>query len=271
MPTKCVTGSPSNSVETHSEGRSEYDIHMAFVRGVGCIENDLAYTPIVCLDENAATLHYFKKNPRKAAGKVFLIDAGAQVKGYASDISRTYASDKAHPVFRSVLSSLDRAQQLLCSLVREGTSMIELGFRTHVEIAEILLSHGIVNDVGVEAAIEGGLTRDFFPHGLGHLLGLRVHDVGAHQISREGEIVPVDERFPYVRARGTLRIGNYHTIEPGIYFNKILLEKRRASELARHVDWQLVDELMPCGGIRIEDNVLVTADGHVNMTRKYLP
>lgn len=257
--------------KSFQEGNSELDIYEAFLHAVQMGENDLPYSAIICLDENASTLHYYYKNKNKARGKVFLIDAGTQIKGYASDITRTYATENANPVFKSVLHALNTSQKNLCSMVKPGVSMMELGYQVHVEIAEILLSHRIIHGISAEAAIESGFTGDFFPHGLGHLLGLRVHDVGAHQLSREGVLAPVDSRFPYIRSRGILGIGNYHTIEPGLYFNKILLNKRRADALSLHFDWKLIDELIPCGGIRIEDNLLVTSDGNINITRKYLP
>jgi Xaa-Pro dipeptidase len=103
------------------------------------------------------------------------------------------------------------------------------------------------------------------------MLGLRVHDVGAHQLTREGELAKADPRYPYVRSWGTLRARNYHTVEPGLYFNGILLDKRRADAAGKHVDWSLVDELIPFGGIRIEDNLLVTEQGNINVTRRHLP
>jgi Xaa-Pro dipeptidase len=259
------------ALRSFQEGRNELEIYQAYLNAVQMVEKDLPYSAIICLDENSATLHYYKKDRNKAGGSVFLIDAGTQIKGYASDITRTYATEKAHPVFRSILNALNASQQKLCSMVKPGASMIELGYQTHVEIAEILSTHRVMHGISTEAAIEAGLTRDFFPHGLGHLLGLRLHDVGAHQINRQGELADVDPRFPYIRSRGILREGYYHTIEPGLYFNPILLNKRRADAFASHIDWKLVDELLPCGGIRIEDNLVVTKDGYKNITRKYLP
>ena len=109
--------------------------------------------------------------------------------------------------------------------------------------------------------------RTLLPHGLGHFLGLQVHDVAGHQAAPEGGTKEPPARHPFLRTTRTIEEGQVFTIEPGLYFIPMLLREHRAGDTAACFDWDLVDRLTPCGGIRIEDNVLVTADGHRNLTR----
>ncbi len=118
-----------------------------------------------------------------------------------------------------------------------------------------------------DEAIERRLTSAFFPHGVGHLLGLQVHDVGGHQASLEGGEAKPPEEHPFLRNTRILEPGQVVTIEPGIYFIPLLLEPHRAGDGAAAVDWDLVDRLLPHGGIRIEDNVVCTEDGPDDLTR----
>jgi Xaa-Pro dipeptidase len=252
-------------------GGSELDMYNAFLGATRLLERDLPYQGIFCLDASAAILHYYDKRDDLRNGKVMLIDAGAQVRGYASDITRSYATDEAPAEFRSILAAMATAQRKLCGMVRPGVTNVEIHLASHRLVAEVLLAHGVLAGVSVEAAVDLGLTRDFYPHGIGHMLGILVHDVGAHLINAAGDRAPTDPRFPKLRATRPLTAGNVCTIEPGLYFIDSLLAARRASTLAKHVDWTLVERLMPCGGIRIEDDVLVTADGYRNLTREQLP
>ena len=115
--------------------------------------------------------------------------------------------------------------------------------------------------------MEAGVTRAFLPHGLGHLLGLQVHDV-AGLIDNDGVPIPRPEGHPALRLTRVLEPGNVLTVEPGLYFIDTLLEKWRAGPDASMIDWDRVDALRPYGGIRIEDNVLVQDDGCDDLTRR---
>ena len=109
------------------------------------------------------------------------------------------------------------------------------------------------------------------PHGVGHHIGLQVHDVGGQQAGPKGGKVPPDQEIPYLRTTRVLEPGHVVTIEPGLYFIPILLDPLRAGDEGQAVDWELVDRLIPCGGIRIEDNVVCTADGPRDLSRGHLP
>ncbi len=162
---------------------------------------------------------------------------------------------------------MEEAQLRICAEVKPGLNFADLHLRTHAEIASLLVRFKII-DCSAEAAVNSGLTGTFFPHGLGHLLGLQVHDVGGLQASPEGGILPRPDGHPYLRLTRDLQPGWVTTVEPGLYFIPTLLKKLAGSEVGENVNWDKVEALKPYGGIRIEDNVLVTQEGHRNLTRE---
>ncbi|MBL8861255.1 MAG: Xaa-Pro dipeptidase [Planctomycetes bacterium] len=248
------------------EGASELQIHQAYVEAVGCTDKDLPYESIVGLDEKGAILHYCGKRTT-GGGKVLLIDVGAQVNRYASDITRTWVTDKADPAFRELVAGLEKLQLELCALAQPGIPYLELHAAAHHKIGDLLHQAGILK-VGGQEALARGVTAPFFPHGLGHFLGIQVHDVGGRQKSPEGGTLPPPPEFPYLRTTRKIEEGQVFTIEPGLYFIEMLLRPHRAGATKELFDWKLVDRLSPHGGIRIEDNVLVTRAGHRNLTRE---
>ncbi len=249
-------------------GASEIELHRHFVDALGCVDKDLPYESIVALDEKGATLHYTAKRAVRG-GKVFLLDAGARHLGYASDITRTWTTPACEPVFRDLVRGLEAIQQSLCAAVRPGVRFPDLHRAAHVRIGDLLHGTGVLRRGG-EEAFAAGLTAPFFPHGLGHFLGLQVHDVAGRQAAREGGEVPPPEGHPFLRTTRTIEDGQVVTVEPGVYFIPMLLRDLRSAPAASLVDWALVDRLVPCGGIRIEDDVLATPDGHRNLTRPHV-
>lgn len=248
------------------EGLTELGIYQRYLMAMDMVENELPYNAIIAINEQASVLHNYVKRNDVTHGNVFLIDAGAQYNDYASDISRTYASEKADETFKSILASLDKAQQSLVAAVSPGYSHKTLHLDSQLAIAKILKDHKVITDMSVEAVIETGLCRAFYPHGVGHFLGIHVHDVGGKQINPDGD--SDDAKIPNLRATRTYAEGNYITVEPGIYFIEMLLKDVHGGKYSRHINWTLVEKLKPCGGIRIEDNVLVTAEGSRNLTRE---
>lgn len=255
--------------EAFLRGGSELEIHQAYVAAAGCTDKDLPYESIVGLDEKGAILHYCGKRPR-GGGRVLLIDVGAQVHRYASDITRTWTTDAADPVFRELVAGMDRLQRELCDAVRPGRPYLELHRLAHVKIGDLLHDCGVLRVRGDEA-LARGVTAPFFPHGLGHFLGLQVHDVGGRQKAPEGGTLPPPPEFPYLRTTRSIEAGQVFTIEPGLYFIEMLLRPHRTAPTAGLFAWPLIERLAPHGGIRIEDDLLVTADGHRNLTRAFLP
>ena len=253
-------------------GGSELDIHRAFVAAVGGIEAELPYPTIVGLNEKGAVLHYEGKRPAVRNGHSLLLDAGAGVRGYASDITRTHAADAADERFRSLIAAMEVAQQALCDEVRAGRPWAELHTEAHRVLAGVLREQQIIR-CSPEAAVENGLSQVFFPHGLGHFLGLQVHDVGGHLRDPEGRRVPPPKAHPTLRSTRTLEPGQVLTVEPGIYFIRMLLEQWRSRGRSKTaaVHWDRVAALAPYGGVRIEDDVLVTDRAPRNLTREHLP
>jgi Xaa-Pro dipeptidase len=249
-------------------GASELEIHQVYVGALGCTDEELPYPTIVALDAHGATLHYTGKRSARN-GKVLLLDAGARFLGYGSDITRTWVARNGERTFAELVDGLDQLQRRLCGRVQPGLSYPELHHEAHVEIGELLRALGVLRVGGAEAFARG-LTRAFFPHGLGHFLGIQVHDVSGHQRGPAGGRRAPPSRHPYLRTTRTIEEHMVFTVEPGVYFIEMLLRPHRTGRNKAAVDWKLVDVLKRCGGARIEDNVLVTREGHRNLTRPYV-
>ena len=257
--------------ECFDAGGSELDIHHAFVKACRTTDACLAYDTIVALNDKGAVLHYHNKRDDVRDGAVLLIDAGCRHMNYNSDITRTYANDLAPPEFHELLRRLETLQQTIAKSVKPGLSFEDLHHEAHMGIAAILLAVGVLRNLDAASAVKDGFSRAFFPHGLGHMLGIFVHDVAGRQKDPSG--TPNDPSKVYPNLRTTRRIEQDHviTVEPGIYFIPMLLRPFRMGEQQKNFDWGLIDRLMPFGGIRIEDDVLVTATGSRNLTREHLP
>ncbi len=251
-------------------GASELDTHIAFLSAVQMREEDLPYPSIIGMDEKSAILHYRPKRTQHPDARVMLIDSGAMFQNYGSDITRTYVKESAHKTFGALLGSMEIMQQQLCDQVKAGLSFEALHKNCHLGIGQMLIDNGVLKDCTAETSFTLGLTKLFYPHGLGHMLGIQVHDVGAHQSNEKGEQLPPSEEFPTLRMRRPLRVNEVVTVEPGLYFIPMRLDTARSGDLSKHCDWKLIDEMIPLGGIRIEDNVVVGAQKSRNLTRQYL-
>jgi Xaa-Pro dipeptidase len=248
-------------------GASEFGIHLAYCQAAGQDGNELPYSNIVALNEHGAVLHYtdFDRLPPKPV-RSFLIDAGGSHGGYASDITRTYASD-TDGEFHALIGAVDAAQRTMCAQVRAGFDYKRLHLDAHLALASILKDFGVIK-VSPETALETGVSSAFFPHGIGHGIGLQVHEVAGFAESDLGGTIPKPEGHPYLRLTRVLEPGMVVTIEPGVYFIDMLLEKLKQDGHGDSVDWSRVDVFRPYGGIRIEDDVVCTEDEPVNLTRE---
>jgi Xaa-Pro dipeptidase len=246
-------------------GKSEFDIHLNYCRATGHAEHELPYGNIVALNENAAVLHYQHQSQDKpAALRSFLIDAGARFNGYASDITRTYA--KQDDDFASLVARFDDLQQELVDEVRAGVDFADLHMSCHLKIANLLDETGLARG-SPDTLIETGVTSAFYPHGLGHLLGVQVHDVGGRQGDDTGTVIDPPPGHPFLRLTRQLETDQVLTIEPGLYVIDMLIDNLRGTQGFDLVDEDRVAWLRPYGGIRIEDNVRVLDDGCENLTR----
>ena len=268
----CMTAASALAVAGHraaatafAAGASEYEIHLAYLAATGHAETELPYGNIIGLNQHAAVLHYTAlERQRQSLRLSFLIDAGASCNGYAADITRTYAA--AAGPFAELIVAMDQLQQQLVAGVVPGARFADLHQQCHRGIARVLVDHGLATG-SVEALVEQRVTHAFFPHGLGHLIGLQVHDVGGHLADERGTPAPPPADHPYLRLTRTLEPRMVVTIEPGLYFIDELLKSLAAAPGGKLVNWHAVDQLRPCGGIRIEDDVLLLRERTVNLTR----
>jgi Xaa-Pro dipeptidase len=254
--------------QAFAAGCSEYEMGLMFLAASGQMDQELPYPAIVAVNRNGATLHYQHRDRHRLPAKdrhSLLLDAGCSYAGYASDITRSYPARRGE--FAGMVRDLDRAQQRLCDLVRPGVAFPELQLAAHGEIAGLLAKWDLVR-MTPDEMVRRRVTDHFLPHGLGHLLGLQVHDVGGGLASHRGGELKRPKRFPRLRLTRPLAPGMVVTIEPGLYFIDSLLARLRQSKAGRRVNWRKLATLHRHGGIRIEDNVLVTANGHRNLTRE---
>jgi Xaa-Pro aminopeptidase len=243
-------------VDGATERQAQIELEAAALRHGG---DAMAYDTIIAGGPNSAVLHFLPTSRPMRSGELVLIDAGAEYRGYDSDVTRTYPVDGEFNSEQRELHALVRAACLAATeRCAAGTEWRDVHLTAALVIAEGLVSIGILRG-RPEALVEQSAVSLFFPHGIGHLVGLGVRDAAEPLADRRDEPPP----FPNLRINLPLRPGMVVTVEPGIYFVPALLqdpEQRRRHRDA--VAWDRVDGMLDFGGIRIEDNVLVTDDGH---------
>ncbi len=198
---------------------------------------------------------------------LLLVDCGAEsLSHYASDITRTFPiGGKYTPEQRDVYQLVLKAQLDSIQSVRPGKSYREVHMQAATIIASGLKDMGLMRG-DVASAVEQGAHALFFPHGLGHMLGLDVHDMeglGEDFVGYD-ETVQRSQQFgtAYLRLAKKLQVGNVLTVEPGIYFIPALIDKWKAEKLASEfINFDKLNPFRNAGGIRIEDDVLVTEQG----------
>lgn len=247
------------------DGLPEFEIHRAYCKAVSLTDPELPYGNIVALNDHGAVLHYTDLDREVPAEFYsFLIDAGAQVHGYASDITRTYSFGDQR--FQDLIDRMDVMEKEIVSRVRVGVDYRELHIHTHRLLADVLVDAELATG-DPDTLLETGVTAAFFPHGLGHLLGIQVHDVGGFMENESGTIIDPPSGHPFLRLTRVLEENMVLTIEPGLYAIDLLLENLRGTPAEGHVNWSGVDWLRPFGGVRIEDNVRVLVNDRENLTR----
>ena len=195
----------------------------------------VAYSPIVAGGPNACVLHYRDNNRQLQDGELLLIDAGCEYRGYASDITRTFpVSGKFSGPQKAIYELVLAAQQACIDAVKPGAD-----FHDYHKVAERVLAQGYI-DLGLckgtlDGVLANGSYKQFYMHRAGHWLGMDVHDAGAYQVKG---------------ASRKLAPGMVLTVEPGTYI--------RPADNVPAEFWDI--------GVRIEDDVLVTATGVENLT-----
>jgi Xaa-Pro aminopeptidase len=223
----------------------------------------LAFETIVGGGPNSAVLHFAPTQRPFQDGDLVLIDAGGEYRGYASDITRTYpASGRFTPEQQELYAIVEAASARATDCCSAGTEWRDVHRAAALVIAEGLVEVGLLRGEP-ESLVERGAQALFFPHGIGHMVGLGVRDAGEVLPGREA---PEDE-FPRLRVDLPLLPGHVVTVEPGIYFVPALLHDADFRERHRDaVDWERAEAMLGFGGIRIENNVLITDDSHEVLT-----
>lgn len=248
------------------EGASEFEIFNRYLEGAGRSELEQPFAPIVCLDEKASILHY--QHRRQTSGRnsrVLLLDAGHGCNGYAADITRTHVRETAHPVFQELNVRVCLMMHELIAMCKLGQPYETIQNATHDKTLHILRDLGIARG-RIEQLKKHKISHLFFPHGIGHSLGIQVHDVGGLFKDDSCVLLPPPEEHRSLRMTRKLEDTMVYTIEPGIYFIPMLLNPERKTPRGKLLNWKLVDQLIPLGGVRHEDDVLITKKGPVNLT-----
>ncbi len=267
----CIRAATARTVTAHRAaeqafrtGASEYEILLCFLAAGKSTESELPYHAIIATNEHAATLHYQGRQRESTQCHSLLIDAACSWNGYASDVTRSWTAKDSE--FTAMIGDLDNVQQSICAAVKPGLPFADLHSQAHAMIAELLQRWDLVT-LDTATLLDEKVTDVFFPHGLGHFLGLMVHDAGGSISDIHGTAIAKPDRYPNLRLTRTLEAGNVLTIEPGVYFIDTLLSGLRQSSLSDRVNWKKIERLKKFGGIRIEDNLLVSPSGSENLTR----
>ena len=236
------------------------------IEGIALAGGGMTSFPII-LSQNGETLHNHDHSKILKEGNLMLTDAGAEsLLHYASDFTRTVPvggkfTSKQREIYEIVLA----ANNLGTSLAKPGVTYLSV----HLAVAEIIASG--LKELGlmkgdVKEAVRNGAHAMFFPHGLGHMLGLDVHDMedlGQIYVGYDDETRPVDQfGTAYLRLGRKLQPGFVITNEPGIYFIPALIDKWKNEKInADFINFDKVEKYRNFGGIRLEDDILVTETG----------
>jgi Xaa-Pro aminopeptidase len=221
------------------------------------------YGTIVGCGPNSAVLHWPPTAAVLQHGQVVLVDAGGEIDGYTADVTRVFPVGQWSSRHQQLHDILLEAQVLAVAECQIGVEWSDLHLRTAQRLAEGLRSLGILK-VSAQEAVESEAIALFFPHGLGHMLGLGVRDASGLAPSR-----PAGKTYAGARIRMDLPLQENYlvTVEPGLYFIPALLQDPELRQRhAQRVAWDELEPWLSLGGMRIEDDVLVTTQGPRNLT-----
>jgi Xaa-Pro aminopeptidase len=245
-----------------SERALQIEIEAAFFRHGA---DTVAYDSIIASGPNAAVLHHLPTQRRLGAGELVLIDAGAEYRGYDCDVTRTYPVSGEFSAEQADLHALVLCvERTAIERCRAGVEYRDIHLAAALDVAQGLVDAGLLRGNAADL-VERGACALFFPHGIGHMVGLGVRDAGGYLPGRSRSEAPA---LRFLRIDLPLEPGHVVTIEPGVYFPPHVLQE---PETRRHhrdtVVWNRVDTLRGFGGIRIEDNVLIRDGGNEVLTR----
>ncbi|KAJ4289997.1 hypothetical protein N0V88_006798 [Collariella sp. IMI 366227] len=221
-----------------------------------------AYHGIFAGGRAASTLHYVHNNAPLGGKQLLLLDAGCEWNCYASDITRTFPiNGKFTPEARAIYDIVLKMQLECIAALRADVLWDEIHLLAHKIAIDGLLELGILKG-DKEEILASRTSVAFFPHGLGHYLGMDTHDTGGNP-----NYADEDTLFRYLRVRGRLPAGSVVTVEPGIYFCNFIIEPFLKDEKhAKFIDAEVLEKYWDVGGVRIEDNLVITEAGAKNLT-----
>lgn len=230
-----------------------------------------AYSIIAAAGANAATLHYSSDNAPLKASDMVCLDAGAEFESYASDVTRTFPVSGQWPSAeaKAIYYLVQEMQTAAIRTIKPGSTWAE-AFQTAVQTGlDGLVKLGIFLKGSEDEIKRLGLMRAFFPHALGHHVGLDVHDPHpSDPSSGVSSYGPAKAQDLSVMSAATYETGMVVTVEPGLYFNRHVLKQYylAKSEYAKHINAHVLKRYMAVGGVRIEDVLLVTKSGYMIMS-----
>ncbi|CUS49626.1 LAQU0S24e00628g1_1 [Lachancea quebecensis] len=223
------------------------------------------YDPICCSGPNCSTLHYVKNDENLENKQSVLIDAGAEWENYTADVTRCFPlSGKFTKEHREIYDTVLKMQTEVMNRIKPGVDWEKLHVLAHRVLIRSFLNLGIFKaGYSEEEIMDRKASLCFFPHGLGHLLGMDTHDVGGHANYEDP-----DPLLKFLRLRRPLEENMVVTNEPGVYFNPFLIKEflMKYPKRKEVVNEEVMEKYMYVGGVRIEDDILVTADGFENLT-----
>jgi Xaa-Pro aminopeptidase len=222
------------------------------------------YDTIVGIGAQSAVFHGSPSPDRVAReGDFILIDSGAQVDRYVTDVTRTYVAGRVPAFQRDLYQAVLGAQERACAQCRVGVEWKDLHYATAADLMCSLAAMGVVRG-DPHSLVEQEVHTLFYPHGLGHMVGLGVRDASGLEPGRTRDPRP---GLRSLRMDLILREGYLVTVEPGLYFiPAILQDPNRRARYPSAVNWPLVDRYLHIGGVRLEDNILVTHSEPLNLT-----
>ena len=269
---ECLRAASRRAVKGHrcaekkfKEGATEYEIHLAYCNTTEHTEEELPYNNIIAINNNSAILHYqnYQRSKNKKSHS-FLIDAGAMINGYASDITRSYAFENNE--FSALIEAVNQLQLSIVNSIKIDMTFIELHENAHEKVADLIKLFNFATG-SKESLIKNKITNIFFPHGLGHFLGIQVHDVGGFLKNSKGDLIKKSDQHPYLRLHKKIAIDQVFTIEPGFYIIDQLINFARVNGTFKLLNQKKLDWLRPYGGVRIEDNIRIKKNSIENLTR----
>ena len=222
------------------------------------------YGTIVGTGSNSAVLHFSPSQRVLKRGDFVLVDAGAEVDRYVIDVTRTYVvGGKPTPLQRDLFNVVLRAEEAAVARCVPGAEWKDVHLRAAVEMTAGLVDLKLMRG-NAESLVEQGAHTVFFPHGLGHLVGLGVRDASGRLPGRQPF---TDPALKNLRMDLPLQPGYVVTVEPGLYFiPAILNDPARRKQFGPAINWELALRYEAVGGVRIEDDILITEGQPENLT-----